>query len=350
MVMTIQPDLLDLPVVWKTDPMKGFQTFVMSVEFVEMGKHGKARKAEGRPVYPINKKSAAVYTHMFANFLRWLESRRLKLDEVSEVEMREFLDARHAGKDTEGKKLNSLIRVRYLRLLERVYSHLGATNNRNPATKTAYGVHRTPATGRDKPKVFLTDKEQAAFLAALPDAEPFNPDQPDAPSWKKRRDRAMLAMMLGAGLKVSEVLALHVQHVGKKDSTGSIPVRVINPAIRSADNAHKTLLRSFAVPYVLPWLEERKHRRIPGQLLFPATLKEDKPLAQATVYRHVKGTLERAGLAVERMGGRTLRNSFAVTELRNNKPIDLVGAFLGHYERRSTEKYLIAEKQREISE
>jgi integrase/recombinase XerD len=348
--MPKQPDLFDIPAIWKTDPIKGFETFITSVEFVEMGKHGKARKAAGQPVYPISDKSTTVYRHMFANFLRWLERRKLRLQHIGEVEMRQFLDDRHAGKDTEGRKLNSLIRVRYLRLLERVYTHLGATHEQNPATRAAYKVHRTPATGRDKPKVFLTDKEQAAFLANLPAAEAYDPDRPEASSWRKRRDRAMLAMMLGAGLKVSEVLALRVEHVGKKDSTGSISVKVVNPALRTADNAHKTVLRPFAVPYVLPWLEERKRRRIPGSLLFPASLKEGQELNKATVYRHVKATLEQAGLDVERMGGRTLRNSFAVRELANDTPIELVGTYLGHYERRSTEKYVVPKRQRKLLE
>lgn len=63
-------------------------------------------------------------------------------------------------------------------------------------------------------------------------------------------------------------------------------------------------------------------------------------LHKATVYRHVKATLERAGIDVERMGGRTLRNSFAVRELENGAPVELVKQYMGHHELRSTEKYL----------
>lgn len=326
--------------------MKAFGGFIRSTEFVEMGKHGKARKEEGREVHPISKSSAAVYIHMFGNFVRWMQARRLRLDEVDQGQLRNFLDHRHEGKDTDGKKLNSAIRVRYLRLLERVFSHLGATPN--PATQLAFEVNKSPTDkGMDQPKVYLTDREQVALLAGLPPAAGYDPSKPNAPTWKKRRDNAMLAMMLGAGLKVSEAVALRLDDIGRKDSKGEIWIRVRNPASHSSNNAHTTVLRQFAIPYVQPWIEERKRHNIPDKLLFPATLKAGEALNKATVYRHVKASMQAAGLEVERMGGRTLRNSFAVRELREN-PIETVGGFLGHFERRSTEKYVVNEQQRKL--
>jgi integrase/recombinase XerD len=340
-----QPDIFDIPSIWKADPMKAFGGFIASTEFVEMGKHGRARKAEGREVHPISKESAQVYTHMFGNFVRWMDLRRLRLHEVDQRQLRSFLDHRHAAKDTDGKKLNSAIRLRYLRLLERVFIHLGATPN--PVTKLAYEVNKSPTDkGIDKPKVYLDDKAQFALLAGMPPIAAYDQANPASPSWKKRRDRAMLAMMLGAGLKVSEVIALRVDYVGRKDSAGEKWIKVRNPSSHGPNNSHKTVLRHFAEPYVTSWIEERKLHKIPGKLLFPASLKAGEELNKATVYRHVKATLLEAGLDVERMGGRTLRNSFAVRELRHNTPVETVGEFLGHFERRSTEKYVINEHQK----
>jgi len=333
-------DLLDIPAIWTADPLEGFRAFVQSEEFVELGKHGQARKAQGRPIKPLGRASATVYTHMFSNFLRWLQLRRLRLHEVDAAEIRRFLDAGHGNKDTEQKKLNSLIRIRYLRLLERVFLHLGSARENNPATHAAFGMHRTTATGRDKSKVFLTEKEQIAFLSQLPQIDPFDPDKPDAASWKKRRDRAMLAVMLGAGIRVSEAMHLRTDQIGKKESNGDVPIRFPTFA-KGAAKAHDTVLRAFAAPYVLPWVEERELRKIPGALLFPASLKSDQALNKATMYRHVKAALETAGLDVEHRGGRTLRNSFAVRELDKGAPLDQVGAYLGLYERRSVEKYVI---------
>ena len=327
--------------------MTSFGRFIKSTEFVEMGKHGKARKAEGREVQPISKSSAAVYTHMFANFVRWMQARHLRLHEIDQGQLRSFLDHRHAAKDIGGKRLNSSIRVRYLRLLERVFSHLSVTPN--PATKLAYEVNKSPTDkGIDKSKVYLDDKAQVALLVGLPPVQSYDPAKPASPSWKKRRDRAMLAMMLGAGLKVSEAIALRLDDIGREDSAGELWIRVRNPASHGPNNSHQTVLRRFAVPYVRPWIEERKRHKIPGKLLFPASLKAGEELNKATVYRHVKASLQGSGLEVERMGGRTLRNSFAVRELVHNTPLETVGGFMGHFERRSTEKYVVDEKQKKL--
>jgi site-specific recombinase XerD len=58
----------------------------------------------------------------------------------------------------------------------------------------------------------------------------------------------------------------------------------------------------------------------------------------------VKATFARAGIEVSRQGGRTLRNSFAARELKAGGAIELVGEFMGHRRRRSTEHYIPTDK------
>jgi site-specific recombinase XerD len=149
----------------------------------------------------------------------------------------------------------------------------------------------------------------------------------------------MQALMLGAGLKVSEVVGLYIRNIGETDSTGSMPIAISPAAAGGTVRPHQTQLRPFAVAEVSAWLRERRQLRIPGELLFPATLKGGR-LDKATVYRQVKATFARAGIDVLRQGGRTLRNSFAVRELRAGGSIELVGEFMGHRKRRSTEHYV----------
>jgi integrase/recombinase XerD len=57
------------------------------------------------------------------------------------------------------------------------------------------------------------------------------------------------------------------------------------------------------------------------------------------VYRQVRATFERAGIDVARLGGRTLRNAFAVRELKQGGSFELVGEFMGHRKLRSTQAY-----------
>lgn len=329
-------DIFDNQGIWATRPLVAFSAFVLSEEFVELGRYAQGRRNAGEQVRPLKKASAQIYVYMFTSYLRWLEGRRLRLHEVSPEDIKAFLDAKHVDDQNRVRTLNSLIRVRYLRLFERVYAHLKIEPN--PAKNAAFALYRTPAVGFDKPKAFLTESEQLAFLDRLPYAPPLDEAKLNDPSWKRRRDRAMLAVVLGAGLKISEVLTIRADQVGKRERDGSVPIKI--PDHAAGGDGHKTVLRPFAVPYVLPWIEERRRHAIPGKLLFPATLNDGRPLNKATVYRHVKATLERAGIEVERMGGRTLRNSFAVRELEGGAPVELVKQYMGHHELRSTEKYL----------
>lgn len=345
--MDQQSDIFDIPPIWKTAPLDAFGAFVMSAEFVELGRHAVARGEDGKPLRTLSPASARIYVLMFGSFLRWIGQRQLRLHEVSAGDIKQFLEAEHLQQDKRVKKLNSLIRVRYLRLLERMYAHLQI--HPNPARHAAFDVYRTSAAGRDKPKAYLSEKEQIAFLAQLPVAKALDPQSMEDPSWKKRRDRAMLAMMLGAGLTVAEVLSLRVDQVGPKDATGCVPIH-LRKFLKKGVQAHETVLRAFAAPYVLPWIAERKLHKIPSKLLFPATLVSDEPLNKATVYRHAKAAFEKAGIEVERMGGRTLRNSFAVRELANGQPPELVKQMMGHYELRSTLMYDLATTQKPLPE
>lgn len=336
--MHYHQDIFETPDGWRAEPLRAFEAFIVTTEFVELGRHAKRKREAGKEIRPIKAESAGVYIHMFKNFLRWLGARRLSLHNVSAADLMEFLDAPHSDEHNRVRKTRSLIRVRYLRLFERVYTHLEITPN--PAQHAAFDAYKTTSTGLDKPMAYLTEEQQALFLEELPKAPLFDPASPAAPSWKRRRDRAMLAMMLGAGLRVSEVLRLRLDQVGDKEQDGSITIAF--PAATPKGIGHETVLRPFAVPHVIPWIEERKARVIPGtvQLLFPGTLRANTVLHKATVYRRVKDTFEKAGIDVERMGGRTLRNSFAVRELESGTSIELVKRFMGHQELRSTERYL----------
>lgn len=332
-------ELFDVRSIWQAQPQKAFDAFVQSPEFLELGRRMPAMDVVGsvpRP-YPIRKSTANIYREMFGNFLNWLDKPAHKVHflDVTSDHIRLFLEARHDD-NKDKRKLNSTIRVRYLRILERVFAHLDM--DPNPARHATFDVYNQADGGNDVAKVILTDEQQKAFLAALPVRTAVNPYDDETAGWKQRRDRAMQAMMLGAGLKVSEVIGIYAENVGQKDSTGSIPITISPGSAGGVVRWHRTQLRPFAVPEVVQWLSERKALKIPGLLLFPATL-QGGALNKATVYRQTKATFDRAGITVPRQGGRTLRNSFAHRELKAGESIELVGEFLGHRLRKSTEKY-----------
>jgi integrase/recombinase XerD len=343
------PDLFDDAASgWRIYPQKAFEAFVVSPEFLAMSKRlpkNKNGDEHENPGKPIRKSSALVYIAMWARFLRWLPLGKTVFD-IGHDELMSFLEHREQGK----RVLQGLtIRRQYLTLFERVYSHLKV--NPNPAVHAGFAVfkNRSALVGANAPKAKLSDADQIAFMRALPTAEATEPND-HTHGWKRRRDRAMQALMLGAGLKVSEAVGLYTNNVGNTDSTGSVPISVSPASVGGTVRPHQTQLRPFAVPEVMAWLRERRALRIPGELLFPATLQGGR-LDKATVYRQVKATFARAGIEVSRQGGRTLRNSFAVRELKAGGSIELVGEFMGHRRRRSTEHYnLTDEKQAPLND
>lgn len=336
-------DLFDDEDAWRREPQKAFDAFVTSPEFLALSRRrakGGEEVAQHKEQGPIRASTARVYMTMWSKFLRWLAPSKLSVFDVSSDDIMAFLEQH----DANGKRVlqGSTIRRQYLTLFERVYAHLKVRPN--PATNACFDIfkHRNSGLmGKNAPKATLSEAEQIAFMRALP--LPTSVDDADPTvGWKRRRDRAMQALMLGAGLKVAEVIGIYTDSVGEKDATGSVPITISPAAVGGTIRAHQTQLRPFAAAEVLQWIHERRTLKVPGRLLFPATLDGGR-LDKATVYRQVKATFLRAGIDVSRQGGRTLRNSFAVRELSAGEAIELVGEFLGHRRRRSTELYVPAD-------
>ncbi|HEX7650089.1 MAG TPA: site-specific integrase [Noviherbaspirillum sp.] len=334
-------ELLDPRELWRTQPMEEFKTFLMSPDFFKSGRRRPSprKKTDDGKDYPIRKSSVEVYASMFGKFLQWTQDRGISLLEVTGQDLLAFLDERmNSKKRGSAKDLNSTIRTRYIRLLERVYARIGVSPN--PARHTALEVQRTPgASGKDLPSVALTDAQLEAFMASLPG------DRYGHTHWKRRRDRAMLAMLAGAGLTVGEVIGLYMENIGEKDATGAIPISVSPASTDGTSMPHKTFLQPFAVEVVDAWLKEREELKIPKNLVFPGDLKGETSPSKATLYRHAQKTFERAGIPVARKGGRTLRNSFAVRELRNGASEKDVMGYLGLQEEKSIEIYIAAAKK-----
>lgn len=332
--------LFDAAEIWRTDPAKAFDAFVQSPKFLELSRR-RSRKAEGtaeKTPSPLRASSARVYIAMFGKFLQWLRERDLPLHAVTSNDLMAFIEHGQVINGTLHAERNSRIRLKYLSLIERVYTHLNIRPN--PAQHASFDIFQSgnrQRVGHDADSAVLSEAQQAAFMDALPQAEPGERKDPSH-GWKRRRDRAMQALMLGAGLKVAEVVGMYTINIGEKDSTGSVPVTISPGSVGGVVRWHQTQLRPFAVAEVQQWLQERQALKIPGPLLFPATLRGGV-LNKATVYRQVKATFSRAGISVPRQGGRTLRNSFAVRELQAGESIELVGEFMGHRRRRSTEHY-----------
>lgn len=320
---------------WDSNPLKCFADFIAGPDFALTS----SRQRDLAPK-PLSPESAAIYRFMFGKFAAWMLEERLKMSTVTGRDLQRFVALAHDGQ----RDLNSKIAYRYLRLLERCYDYLERAPN--PARDAIVGIDRAQI-ARDAPMTALNADELQRFMAALPGQRAD--DDNKASGWKRRRDRAMQVTMALAGLRVAEAIGLLVDEVGRQpDIEGALVLNITPEQKHRTSYEHTTTLPKEGVAELTAWLSERAELNIPGALVFPANL-EGEPLHKATVYRQVKATFGRAGLAVPRAGGRTLRNTFASQQLRQGTPQSELTTVLGLALERSAEAYKYAKVNEETS-
>jgi integrase/recombinase XerD len=309
---------------WDKRPSDAFAAFVVTPEFV-------LTSSRQRDVpLPVSNESAAIYKFMFGKFAAWMLERGLRMSTVNAADLRRFIELSTNGQ----RDLNSKIAYRYLRLLERCFDYLGRTPN--PARQAIVATDRAHL-AEDAPMMALSADDLQRFLAALPAGR--GEDVEGHAGWKRRRDRAMQIVMALAGLRVAEAIGLLVDEVGRQpDIEGGLALNITPEAKHRTSYEHTTTLPHAGVAELTAWLKERAELEIPGGLVFPANL-EGEPLHKATVYRQTRATFERAGIAVARAGGRTLRNSFAVQQLDQGVSSGELTTALGLALERSTQAY-----------
>lgn len=328
---------------WHRTPEQAFAAFVASPDFL---KHSQRRVtqpgADGKP-RSLRPSSIAIYCDMWRRYLRWLKEQSLSLFDVTKADLEAFLE--HRNEDGMRSLESFTIRRQYLTMFERVYRHLGVAPNPAGSIRIDISRDRTDSRklrGRNAPTAVLSLADQQAFFNALPSTT----SDAVRDSWKVRRDRALQALMLGAGMKVSEAVLVRTDDIKEDRLTADGSLVVDIRPLAGADSTirpHSTRLYPPALDIVRQWIAERKTLAISGTLLFPSTSRGG-PLDKSVVYRKTKETYVAAGLDVVHKGGRTLRNTFAVSQLQAGQAPEVVKEYLGHRDDRSIETYTTAAK------
>ncbi len=268
---------------WRAQPERAFDGWLASHGF----RHG----------------TAVVYRAMWGKLLRWSGERGVAPLAWSAEQIGAFLDE---------QDLHKHHRYRYARLIERVFHHLSQLQDglHNPASQA---VRAHLAEGENDPTAFLLPAERdiviARVLAPAPPRANDGQDGKDAgmPSptqWKRARDTALVAVLLGAGLKVGEARDLRAQSIAP-DARALRLVRADN------GRAYEAPVFAFARAALLAWLAVRAAADTLGELVFPAT-PAGRPLHAASLYRRVEILLDEAGVLAgrsERASPQTLRNT-----------------------------------------
>jgi integrase/recombinase XerD len=350
---SVYDDLFDSRAVWLSDPGTGFLAYVSSSRFGAASGTTETGLPSSLRLRPsslrLRPSSIRVYAARFNRFLAYLAENGESLHDIGPPAVLRFL---------RGLPMTADARWRYVRLLEDVFDHLMELGVREPAFPNPARVVAMTVTDPRQRKTFLT-RPELPTQTATPEAEErlwaaigaMKGTQP----WKVSRDQAIVTLMLGAGLKVAEIMGVHRDRLSFTESGIFIE---ISPAVAAGGvRWHRTRISDELVgraqPLLRAWLEMREREALPGPYLFMGT-RQGTPMTKATVYGVVRRVMREAGLkkdgevkgearepgeGVVHVGGRTLRNTFAVRELRAGADPELVGELLGHKERKSIRRY-----------
>jgi integrase/recombinase XerD len=164
-----------------------------------------------------------------------------------------------------------------------------------------------------KPKrlpVVLSPDEVAQFFQAIPNL----------------KHRAILMTAYAAGLRVSEVVSLHVADIDSQ--------RMVIRIRQAKGQKDRYVMLS---PRLLTILREYWKAARPIQFLFPGNV-PDRPITPRTVQKACRNAQEAAGLG-KRVRVQTLRHSFATHLLEAGTNIRIIQILLGHRSLRTTAVY-----------
>ncbi|MBO4339874.1 MAG: tyrosine recombinase XerD [Bacteroidales bacterium] len=189
-----------------------------------------------------------------------------------------------------------------------------------------------PKLGRYLPEV-LSVEEVTAIIESVPDKTPGD-----------LRDRAMLEVLYGCGLRVSEACGLLISHVYAKEGF----VRIVG----KGDKERLVPVGAPALEALAAWLEVRPEPAAPEYSDYAFLNLRGKPLSRVSAFNMVK---ERAMLAgvTKNISPHTFRHSFATHLVENGADLRIVQEMLGHESILTTEIYTHIDSstwQREVLE
>ena len=187
-------------------------------------------------------------------------------------------------------------------------------------------VKGIPARGR-RTGNWLTREEAQMWISA-----------PDVKTLKGVRDRAILSVLIGCGLRRAEAAILSVSHIQQREGRWAI-VDIVG----KRDKMRTIPMPSWAKSVIDCWLYPAK---IEGGFIFRRVNKGDNlmgyGLTEQAIYNVVAGYAEK--LKNTGIAPHDLRRTFAKLAHKGGSPIDQIQLSLGHDSINTTEKYLGVEQ------
>ncbi|MBW2444641.1 MAG: site-specific tyrosine recombinase XerD [Deltaproteobacteria bacterium] len=269
----------------------------------------------------LSRRTLEAYAHDLARFTSWLETQSVgKLADLERRHVTGFVQ------HLEREGLGPRSRARALVAVRRFVQH-GARNG-ECVVDPLDGVE-TPRFPKPLPRILRPDETQALLDAADPD-DPLG-----------CRDRAMLELLYGSGLRVSELVSLPlagldrraglVRVLGKGRKERIVPVG--EPALEALE-----LYLAEARPIL-----ERVARRDTDAVFLS---RRGTAMTRQNFFERLRGLARAAGIPRERVSPHVLRHAFATDLLEGGADLRAVQEMLGHADLSTTEIYTHVSRKR----
>ena len=236
-----------------------------------------------------------------------------QLADLATIDFRAWLASRHREGHARTSIARSLAALRsFYRFLDRRHGH------HNPAIKAL----RTPRLEQRLPRPLSSDQAKD-LLDNVPAAS--------TDDWVGKRDTALLLLLYGAGLRISEALSLN------REAIGSDPTSLKQLKITGKGNKQRLVpILPIIGEALADYLRLCPHHFAKGSPLFLGL--RGKRLQPALVRRHVQALRQILGLP-ETATPHALRHSFATHLLTDGADLRTIQELLGHASLSTTQSY-----------
>ena len=292
---TPRADLFDTLAHWRASPSLAYASWIAG--------------------HPLRDSTKTVYIAMVGRFCQWLNGQGRRFDQLEVSDIRKFLDSANPNlPESRRHAQTGRQRQQYVRQLEKVFAHLGTLGHTgvNPGRMAGF---ECVGHGHDKPTRFLSrDESQAVIRLIETTSDALIKEANGLDTWMAYRDLALIAVMVGGGLKVSHIVRLTLNCMDMTEER----IDLSQPGV-----AHRARLLPFAVAPIKAWLAIQQQRHggralAPTQKLFEADrtcgfgrTSTTVTLSASSIHRRTQRLLALAGITGERASAQTLRNTYA---------------------------------------
>lgn len=257
--------------------------------------------------------SIAAYEAALTQFRTWTETRTpgSSPDRVTAREVLEYLEYLRRERDNGAAAVNRTVTI-----LRSFYRAIVAMGHLEPAGNPLAGFPKIKAAPRKLPVVL--DREEAARLL----------ETPKPTTVLGVRDRAMLALLYGTGIRASECASLRERQVD---------LRALTVTVRGKGGHERTIPFNEEVAVRLREYVQVRGPALPAAPFFRSRF--GTPISRGTVYERVR-TLGRRARIPKPLSPHRLRHTFASHLVREGVGLVTIRDLLGHRLITSTQIYL----------